>query len=32
VQTRIYIRCGMYDVKRPEMAGILVGIYGRDAK
>jgi len=26
----IYIRCVVYDVKHPEMIGILVVIYGRD--
>lgn len=32
MQTRIYIRRVMYDVKRPELAGIFVIIYGRDAR
>jgi len=26
MKTRIYIKCVVYDVKRPEMAGILVVI------
>ena len=29
VQTRIDIRCVMYDVRRPELAGILVVMCGR---
>jgi len=31
MRTRIYIRCVMYDIKRPEVAGILVVIYGKES-